>query len=139
MPQLDLYHEVVKHALEKDGWTITDDPLVLKIGIRRLYADLGAERLLNAEKGLRKIAVEIKSLIGQSIIRDLEQAIGQFVLYRKILAQQEQERTLYLAVSSLAYENIFAEEIGQLLMQDRDFHLLVFDENNEEISQWIPD
>ncbi len=28
----DIYHEHVKAALIKDGWTITDDPLVLRKG-----------------------------------------------------------------------------------------------------------
>ena len=32
MPAKDIYHEAVKIALEKDGWLITDDPLVLKSG-----------------------------------------------------------------------------------------------------------
>jgi hypothetical protein len=29
MPNYDIYHKPVKHALIKDGWTITDDPYVL--------------------------------------------------------------------------------------------------------------
>ncbi|MEH2362924.1 element excision factor XisH family protein [Nostoc sp.] len=27
MQALDIFHDVVKHALEKDGWLITNDPL----------------------------------------------------------------------------------------------------------------
>ncbi|MGH7999083.1 MAG: element excision factor XisH family protein [Brasilonema sp.] len=30
MPVRDRYHQSVKNALIKDGWTITDDPLHLK-------------------------------------------------------------------------------------------------------------
>jgi hypothetical protein len=26
MPKLDIYHDTVKRALEKDNWTITHDP-----------------------------------------------------------------------------------------------------------------
>ncbi|MFN9868505.1 MAG: element excision factor XisH family protein, partial [Pseudanabaena sp.] len=29
MPAKDIYHDNVCNALIKDGWTITDDPLVL--------------------------------------------------------------------------------------------------------------
>ncbi len=36
MPAKDIYHDVVRTALEKDGWAITADPLTLKIG-RRSY------------------------------------------------------------------------------------------------------
>lgn len=61
MPKLDVYHNLVKRALVKDNWTITHAPLYLKVGYRRLYIDLGAEQLLAAEKGMRKIAIEVKS------------------------------------------------------------------------------
>jgi hypothetical protein len=64
MPAKDIYHETVKAALIKDGWTITDDPLNLKIGTRNTAIDLGAE----------KIAVEVKSFISPSPISDLEKA-----------------------------------------------------------------
>ena len=57
MPQRDLHHACVVHALEKEGWTITDDPFRLEYGRRNLYVDLGAEDLLAAEKDRRRIAV----------------------------------------------------------------------------------
>lgn len=82
MPARDIYHDAVKNALIKDGWIITQDPLSLRIGKKDLFIDLGAEKLLAAEKGSDKIAVEIKSFVGSSEIRDLENALGQFVLYQ---------------------------------------------------------
>ncbi len=81
MPARDIYHDTVKRALEKDNWTITNDPFPLKIGKKRLSADLGAERLISAEKGIKKIVVEIKSFVGPSNVKDLEQALGQYILY----------------------------------------------------------
>lgn len=109
MPARDLYHNTVVNALVKDGWKITDDPLHLTYGQRELYVDLGAEHPLAAEKADRKIAVEIKSFIGPSNLRELEVAIGQYILYREILAQQQPERQMYLAVSLGAYEDVFTE------------------------------
>jgi len=76
MPKLDIYHDTVKRALEKDNWTITHDPFLLKIGERKLYAELGAARLISAEKGPEKIVVEIKSFIGKSEVNDLEELIS---------------------------------------------------------------
>ncbi len=64
MPARDLYHDTVKNALVKDGWTITHDPLTLEVASTRLFVDLGAEQVIGAEKGLRKIAVEIKTFRG---------------------------------------------------------------------------
>nr|WP_313898253.1 element excision factor XisH family protein [Nodosilinea sp. LEGE 07298] len=63
MPARDLYHDAVRVALEKDGWTITDDPLILTIGLRSVFVDLGAEKLIAAERGTEKIAVEVKSFL----------------------------------------------------------------------------
>lgn len=80
MPAKDLYHDTVKVALAKDGWVITDDPLILKIGTRNAMVDLGAEKLIAAEKGLTKIAVEVKAFSSPSPINDLEKAWGQFFL-----------------------------------------------------------
>ncbi len=76
MPQCDVYHEVVKNALIKDGWTITHDPLILPFGTCKVYVDIGAEAPIAAEKDGRKIAVEIKSFVGVSEVADLESALG---------------------------------------------------------------
>ena len=40
----DLFHDAVRHALEKDGWTITADPLKLEFGTVKALVDLGAEK-----------------------------------------------------------------------------------------------
>ena len=49
--------------------------------------DLGAEcSTLGAERGGRTIAVEIQSFLGFSRLRDLEEAIGQYQVYRVVLA-----------------------------------------------------
>ncbi|MBD2743782.1 XisH family protein [Coleofasciculus sp. FACHB-1120] len=139
MARRDIYHDTVKRALEKDGWTITHDPFPLQIGKKRLSADLGAERLISAEKGLQKIVVEVKSFVGQSDVKDLEQALGQYVLYRQILNEMGIERILYLAVSSPTFNSVFTIELGQVLLKNQIIRLIVFDDESEAIAQWIPD
>jgi hypothetical protein len=89
MPQHDIYHETVKNALSKDGWTITHDLLTLIIGRRDLYVDFGAEQPIAAEKEGRKIAVEVKSFISPSVVYDFELAIWQYHMYRLVLAQDD--------------------------------------------------
>ena len=98
MPAKDIYHDTVKNALIKDGWTITHDPLRLRWGSDLLYVDLGAEQLLTAKKEDRKIAVEVKSFVSYSNMADRENALGQYILYRNIIEELESDRTLYLAV-----------------------------------------
>lgn len=137
MPAKDFYHDAVKNALIKDGWRVTDDPLILSIGKKNLFVDLGAEKLIAAEKYNQKIAVEIKSFIGASQIDDLEKALGQYILYNEILRDKEEQRVLYLAIKLSAYEEIFEEPIGRLLLKRSLVNLLVFDEKEEAILQWI--
>ena len=62
MPAKDLLHDCVKNALIKDGWKITDDPLRLRYKGRKLYVDLGAERLLAAEKERKRLPSKSKVL-----------------------------------------------------------------------------
>ncbi len=137
MPAKDIYHNIVRIALEKDGWRITDDPLRLSIGSRSVYVDLGAEKLFAAEKEGKKIAVEVKSFLNPSPVADLEDALGQYVLYSKILEEQEAERILYLAISFTVFREIFSEEIGQLLLRRMDLRMIIFNQKKEEVVQWI--
>jgi len=82
----DTFHKTVKIALQKEGWIITDDPLQVKFGKLDLYIDLGAERVIGAERNGQKIAIEIKSFLGQSTVTEFHAAIGQFIGYRDVLS-----------------------------------------------------
>jgi hypothetical protein len=137
MPSRDIYHNTVKNALLKDGWTITHDPLRLEWGKKDLYVDLGAEQLIAAENAERKIAVEIKSFVGRSDIDDLEKALGQYILYYDILSEREPERVLYLAIRNAVYTDLFEEPIGKLLLNKGRVKLIVFDPHTEVIIKWI--
>ena len=139
MPAKDIYHDTVKRALQKDGWIITHDPFPLQIGRKRLSADLGAERLINAEKGTQKIVVEVKSFVGRSDVKDLEQALGQYILYREVLNEMRIDRSLYLAISQPTFNSVFTIELGQVLLKNQIIKLIVFDDKSEAIVQWIPD
>ncbi len=137
MPAKDIYHDNVKNALIKDGWTITADPLKLQYGKRKFYVDLGAEKLLAAEKDNQKIAVEIKSFIGNSEMDDLENALGQYVLYEKVMKVVEPNRRLYLAVADNVFESVFEDAVGQLLLENEGMKVCVFNPETEEIVKWI--
>lgn len=137
MPAKDLLHDCVKNALVKDGWKITDDPFRLKYKGRKLYVDLGAERILAAEKGEEKIAVEIKSFVGASEMNDLENALGQFIFYRAILAENEPDRELFLAVPDEIFKTLFEREFYDLLTKNNLAKVFGVNEETEEIIGWI--
>lgn len=146
MAQRDSIHGAVKQALVKDGWEITDDPYVITYGERFLFVDLGAEEpqeivgnFIGATRANLRIAVEIKELRGQSVIVELEQAIGQYVLYRLLLNRIEPDRSVYLAIPDKAYRELFTEPIGELVISDLPLQLLVIDVEQAEVKKWIPE
>lgn len=133
----DKYHALVKQALVKDGWTITDDPLLVEAGKRKVQIDLGAERLIGAEKGNEKIAVEIKSFTGVSTLKDFYLALGQFNFYAYSLEQKMPERVLFLAVPDDTYEDFFQESFIQDLLERYGVRIIVYRSAAAEILQWI--
>ncbi len=138
MPARNIYHNDVIQALKDDGWTITHDPLLIPYGDRRLFVDLGAERTtIGAERGNERIAVEIASFLADSPVRDLEETVGQFVVYRAILSQIEPVRRLYLGVTTTVYESVLSEPVGQLVTAEIQLRVLVFDPNDQKVIRWI--
>lgn len=136
MPALDLFHNAAKQALIKDGWTITHDPLHLRWGRKDMYVDLGAKKLIIAERSEQKIAVEVKSFLGVSEMQAFRDAVGQFAIYRAVLRRTYPDYVLYLAVRDVIYGSFFEEPIGQILIEDENLKLIVFDAEKEEILQW---
>lgn len=115
MSAKDFYHNTVKAALQKDGWIITNDPLILEFTSgRQLRIDLGAEQLIAAEKEKTLIAVEEKSFLAPSTISEFYTALGQFLNYRIALKIKEPQRLLFLAVPLEIYHDFFSEEIPKL-------------------------
>jgi len=133
----DIYHYQVRTALEKDGWIITDDPLTLQFGSRSVFVDLGAKKLLAAERDGQRIAVEIKSFVGKSLVKDWENAIGQYILYFKIISKKEPDRTLYLAITEEIYISFFNEDIVEVVLADGVIKFIVVDTIQEVITRWI--
>lgn len=137
MPAKDTTHLMVRRALEKGGWLITHDPLFISFAQVEMYVDLGAEKLLAAEKDGQKIAIEIKSFLSSSTISDFYVALGQFMSYLLAIEAQHPGRTLYLAVPVDIYDQFFRLEFGQLAIRRYQIKLIIYDAASEEILQWI--
>ena len=48
-------------------------------------------------------------------------------------------RSLYLAITQPIFNSVFTIELGQVLLKNQLVKLIVFDEKEEAILQWIPD
>mgnify|MGYP001259584834 CR=1 FL=1 len=137
MPAKDKVHDIVKNALINDGWTITHDPYSMKLGSADLFVDLGAEKLIAAEKGNAKIAVEVKSFLGKSIISETQDAIGQFLMYQVVMSEFEANRVLYLAIEEEIFDNEFSDALKTLLLEKLNIKLLIFRASEEGIVKWL--
>ncbi len=133
----DQFHENVKKALREEGWKITDDPLTFKVGKVQVQIDLGAERLIAAERGTEIIAVEIKTFGNLSFITALYEAVGKYIIYRNVLKLIQPERKLYLAVPESIYHRFFEETVIQKTMQEEGFQLVIYNQLTQTIEQWI--
>ena len=134
----DLIHNAVKNALIKDGWTITDDPYKIKYEEFELFADLAAERLpIAAQKNGQQIVVEIKMFAERSFVRALQQAMGQYEMYRGFIELTDPTRKLYLAVSHRTYNTFFRQKAVKVIIQRNQLNLLVVNIKQEEVVKWI--
>ncbi|MGB0563158.1 MAG: XisH family protein [Spirulinaceae cyanobacterium] len=138
MSRKDLFHDVVKSALEKEGWLITHDPFTIQISETvKLKIDLGAETTIAAQRGQEKIAVEIKNFVTDSEISEFHTALGQYLNYLQALEDKEPERVLYLAVPSGTYRDFFKIPFIQTTINRYALNLIVYDPVQEEIKQWL--
>ena len=137
MPAKDIFHQIVRTALENEGWTITHDPYHIDLGFVDLYIDLGAEQIIAAKKDNKKIAVEIKTFTSPSTISEFHTAIGQFINYRIALEQEEADRILYLAIPTDIYKGFFRYTFIQTVIERNKIPLIIYDPKKQEIAQWI--
>lgn len=79
----------------------------------------------------------MKSFLSPSHVKDLEQALGQYIMYSQVLERQKFARLLYLAIPESVFLDFFSEELPQLMIELNNLKLLVFDPDSEEIVEWI--
>lgn len=134
MPAKDRYHDTVVRALQKDGWIIEAEQVIVIIENRWLWIDIG---VIKADEN-RSVLVEVKGFQNMpSPVEYLASAVGKYVLYRAVLDFLQIETQLYMAVPVEAFNGILSEEIGQQVIQRANIHLVVFDPYEEAIAQWI--
>lgn len=134
----DFFHNIVKNALIKDGWTITDDPLYLEIdeSLGDLQVDFGAQKIIVAEQDSRKIAVEVKTFRRASLLHEFHLVVGQFLNYHMALEELEPDRVLYLAIPQAVFETLFKRPFIQRTVKRRQIKLIVYDVSKEVIVLW---
>lgn len=133
----DFFHDSVRIALEKDGWLITHDPYKMKVDDVLYEIDLGAERLIAAEKAGEKIAVEVKNFVGPSTVNEFHKAVGQFIDYDTALEMFEPERVLFLAIPENIFLTFFQKTVIKKSIERIRAKILVYNSQLEIIVTWI--
>ena len=135
----DKYHEHVRNALIKDGWTITHDPYRLPyLSSKEQEIDLGAEKMVfGAEKGNEQIAVEVKSFTADSFLQDLYKSVGQYLIYLSGLEIEDPNRKLFLAVPQNTFEEEFDTKLMRDLLRKYDIKIVVVNIDNQTVAQWL--
>ncbi|MFN0035798.1 MAG: element excision factor XisH family protein [Saprospiraceae bacterium] len=134
----DFFHKAVRSALEKDGWTITNDPYLIKTELlnEALAADLGAEKLIGASKGKKKILVEIKSFLRESLVYEFHRAVGQIIGYQINMEIQEPDRMIFLAIPQFAWDKMVEQPFYRAVLEREKIHCLIFEPESESIISW---
>lgn len=76
--------------------------------------------------------------MSQSNIADLQDALGQFLMYDFTLQSSEPDRELWLAIPEIAYNNLFSNPAVEALRVNFHLKLIVYDPSKQEIIKWIP-
>ena len=134
----DIIHASVREALEKDNWIITDDPLRIELieESKAFEIDLGAERLIAAERGSEKIAVEIKSFASPSFLYAFHEALGQYLNYRDAIQEKGMNREMVLAVTEEAFETMQLSGFIKRRLEQYGVNVLVVDVQQKTVKKW---
>jgi hypothetical protein len=97
---------------------------------------LGAERLIGAQRGKEKIAIEIKSFAGQSPVSGFHKAVGQHENYRLSLEELDPERTLWLAVPDSSWQTFFQRPFVQKAIERFNVEILVYGPDTQTLIAW---
>jgi hypothetical protein len=134
----DIFHDIVKKALQKEGWVITHDPYTVFHKQERIdyEIDLGAEKLIGAERGKERIAVEVKTFAKPSTTNEFHSILGQYLTYLSVLRRFDADRLLFLAIPLYAKQRLDDYPFIQGLIEEYNLKILVFDKNTETIVSW---
>jgi hypothetical protein len=133
----DKFHYEVRTALEEEGWVITNDPLNVKVGKIPMQIDLGADKLIGAERAGEKIAVEIKTFNMSSFITSFYEAIGKYIVYREALLEVESDRILYLAVPKTMFDEYGNEPLVARVFAVNKIKIIIYEPQTQIITSWL--
>ncbi len=95
------------------------------------------ERIIAIERNTEKLAVEIKSFLGQNFSHEFYEAMGQYDNYFFALAEIDPNHEVVVAISTTIFESFFQRKYVQRLLELKRIPVVVIDIENQTIEQWI--
>lgn len=136
MSRLDYCHPQVVHALENDGWTVNPIPLEIETPERTIHVDIEASRQINGTRQ-RVLMAEVKCFPDRKkTTRELYEAVGQYIIYRAVLAEINMTVPLYLALPVEDYVTIL-DTTARRAIRDNRIKLLIVNLESERVVEWI--
>jgi XisH protein len=133
----DTDHRIVRDILINEGWDITHDPYILENFNPDWEIDLGAEKMIAAERNTEKIAVEVKGFREASFAYEFHGVVGQYIHYRIGLEFVEPDRRLILAVPVDVFETHFLRPGIRISVERNEINLMIYNPLNKKLERWI--
>lgn len=70
-------------------------------------------------------------------MRDFENALGQYILYRDILQLASKNYKIYLAIRDTVFDTFFQRKSIRAVVKLQKIEFIVFNNEKEEITLWI--
>jgi len=136
MPAFDQCHEQVVHALQKDGWRVADQQVRLTTGRRNAFIDMRIAHGFNGN-GRTILLVEVKCFPPDSDRNsELYGAIGQYLIYRAMLVENDDDTALYLSIPTIEFAKL-TDRAFKRVIAESNIKLLIVDLEQERIIEWI--
>ncbi len=133
----DKIHQIVKQAIENDGWDVTEDPFILLFDDNSIAIDLAAEKIIIAEKGTEKIAIEIKTFDQPSLIYEFHKAIGQYFNYQTALIEAKENRELFVAIPDTIFNRLLQNMIIRKSIERIKMKFIIVNLETSKVIKWI--
>ncbi|MBI5667759.1 MAG: hypothetical protein HZC41_07100 [Chloroflexi bacterium] len=136
MSRLDYCHLQIVHALEKDRWKVNPIPLEIETPERTIHVDIEASRHVKGTQQ-RVLMAEVKCFPDRKkTTRELYEAVGQYIIYRAVLAEINTNVPLYLALPVEVYTTVF-DSTARRAVRDNMIKLPIVNLELERIVEWI--
>ena len=77
----------------------------------------------------------IGEILGLICIKS-EFAVGQYYVYKKILAKSDPERTLYIALPGFVYDKILTFDWAVEVIEDLKMRFILYETEQKDITTW---